>query len=134
MTASPVTRYRQNEVTCMSAARRVVFLYSQVVAALRHASRAIQVNDHASRSQALCQGREIVNELLVTLDHEAGGDLAENLVRLYEYFQHEITHLDFHPDGGRLARLTELVAMLHDAWEQAARQVAEQPASGTVNG
>lgn len=119
--------YQTMDVTFMSAPRRVVLLYSHIVANLRQAIQAIENRDHPARSAALCQAREIVDELVFSLDREAGGALATNLLALYEYFQHEMTQVDFHPDGPRLTRLIGLVETLHEAWDQAASQLDALP-------
>jgi flagellin-specific chaperone FliS len=59
--------------------------------------------------------------------------VAGNLATLYEYFIHEITQIDLHPDGSRLARLLDLVTTLHQAWETAAQQLAESPDLAVAN-
>lgn len=128
-----MTSYQTQDVTFMSAPKRLVLLYSHILANLRKAGRAIELQDHPGQSQTLCKAREIVDELVFSLDREVGGALGSNLLNLYEYFQHEITQLDLHPDLGRLARLTDLVTILHGAWEAAAEQVAEQPVPAAVN-
>ena len=127
------TRYQAMDVQSMSGPRLVVFLYSHLLSSLKQGHRAIEVTDHESRCRALCRARDIVYELAFSLDRAAGGALAENLASLYEYFIHEITQVDLHPDAARLARVTDLIASLHQAWEAAAAQMDEAPVPAAVN-
>jgi len=120
-----VSRYQQNDVFSMSPARRVVFLYGQALAGLRQAGRHLERGEIESRSRCLTRAREILGELLTTLDFEQGGDIARNLAGLYAWFMSETVEIDFKPDPARLERMTLMVAELHAAWDQAAQQVAE---------
>ena len=133
MTRSPTNRYRAMEVDGLSGPRLVVFTYSHILAALRQGHRAIGQKDHEARCRALCRARDLTYELLFSLDRERGGQVAENLAGLYQFFIREITQIDLHPDLRRLEKLVELVASLHEAWEAAARQVTEAPVPAAVN-
>jgi len=127
MTTRASNRYQAMEIEGLSGPRLVVLVYANLLAALRQGHRAIGLQDHEARSKSLCRARDLVAELLLTLDREAGGQLAGNLTALYLFYIREITQVDLHPDAIRLAKLIELVATLHEAWQQAAAQLAEQP-------
>lgn len=123
-------RYQQNDVNSMSPARRVVFLYGQIIASLKVAGRRIEEGDIEQRSRMLTRAREILAELLCTLDFELGGEIAPNLARLYMWMMDETVAVDRTRDLKRLERLTQIVAELHEAWEQAASMVADMPQPG----
>ena len=133
MISRPTNRYQMMEVTGMSGPRLVVFLYSHLLAALRQSHRAIGARDHEARCTALCLARDLVYELLFSLDRDAGGPLADDLTSLYQYFIREITEIDLRPDAARLATIIQLIASLHEAWEAAARQVAGDAVPTAVN-
>jgi flagellar protein FliS len=123
----PSNRYQEMEIGSLSGPRLVVLVYSHVLAALRQGQRAIAVSDHDARSRFLCRARDLVSELLFTLDRDAGGELAENLVALYLFYIREINQIDLRPDPARLAKLIDLVASLHEAWQEAAGRLADLP-------
>jgi flagellar protein FliS len=133
MTSRPSNRYQAMEIETLSGPRLVVLVYSHVLAALRQGHRAIGLQDHEARSKSLCRARDLVSELLFTLDREAGGELAENLVALYLFYLREITQVDLRPDAARLAKLIELVASLHETWQEAAAQVVEPPVPASAD-
>lgn len=128
MSYAATTRYQQNDVNSMTPARRVVFLYGQILASLRMAARKLEEKDIEQRSRMLTRAREIIGELLCTLDFELGGDIAANLASLYIWMMDETMAVDRHQDGKRLERLIQMITELHGAWEQAAVMVSEVPA------
>jgi flagellar protein FliS len=118
-----VSAYGSLDVLAMSPAQRVVFLYHQLVASLMRARRCLATEDVEGRSESLCRAQAIVQELLVSLNREVGGELADRLAALYGYFAAEIIAIDSQRDPARLARLVTMVLPLLDAWERAAREV-----------
>ena len=125
MSYAGVAKYQQNDVFSMSPARRLVFLYGQVVANLRQAGRFLERGEGEARSRALTRARDIMGELLCTLNFQEGGEIAANLASLYLWMMDETLEVDRRRDPKRLERLTAMVAELHAAWEQAAAQVPE---------
>ncbi|MBK6421088.1 MAG: flagellar export chaperone FliS [Gemmatimonadetes bacterium] len=125
MSYAGVAKYQQNDVFSMSPARRLVFLYGQVVANLRQAGRFLERGEVEARSRALTRARDIMGELLCTLNFQEGGEIAANLASLYLWMMDETLEVDRRRDPKRLERLTAMVAELHAAWEQAAAQVPE---------
>ena len=125
MSYAGVAKYQQNDVFSMSPARRLVFLYGQVVANLRQAGRFLERGEVEARSRALTRARDIMGELLCTLNFQEGVEIAANLASLYLWMMDETLEVDRRRDPKRLERLTAMVAELHAAWEQAAAQVPE---------
>ena len=125
MSYAGVAKYQQNDVFSMSPARRLVFLYGQVVANLRQAGRFLERGEGEARSRALTRARDIMGELLSPLNFQEGGEIAANLASLYLWMMDETLEVDRRRDPKRLERLTAMVAELHAAWEQAAAQVPE---------
>ena len=132
MSYAAVSRYQQNDVANMSPARQVVFLYGHVLASLRQASRHLAQKDVEARERSMNKARDIISELLCTLDFDNGGQIAQNLAGLYSWFIDETFQIEATRDGVRLTKLIGLVGELHGAWEQAALQVSEAPAAAAV--
>ena len=129
MTSARVaTAYGSLDVLAMSPARRVVFLYTQLMASLTRARRCLAGGDVEGRSETLCRAQAIVQELLVSLNREVGGELGDHLAALYGYFVAEIVAIDSQRDPARLTRLLAMVSPLLEAWERAEREV--EPRAG----
>ena len=123
MNRRSIDRYNQVEVLTLPAPRRLVLVYSHLLATLRLSRHQLNAREFEPLEKSLCKAQAIVNELLVTLDRDAGGPLAENLVSLYGWFLAEIVAVGIRGEVPRLDRLIQLVSELHQAWDQAATEV-----------
>lgn len=122
------TAYLDNEVMSASKERLIPMLYEGILKNLRRADKQIGARDIEGKSESLSKASAIVYELLGTLDYDAGGELAHRLAALYGYFSKEILEVGRTLDRRRLDALVGMVATLHGAWDEAARQVSNQEA------
>ena len=60
----------------------------------------------------------IIDELRSTLDKEKGGEYAENLERLYDYYSRRLLKAQVSFDDAPLAEVEKLVGTLRDGWAQ----------------
>lgn len=124
------TAYQDNEVLSAPKERLVPMLYQGLLKNLRRAGMQIGAGDLEGKGECLQKASAIVYELLGSLDFEAGGEIASRLAGLYAYFLREISEAGRDLDRRRLDSLSEMVGTLHDAWDQAAQQVAGKRARG----
>jgi flagellar secretion chaperone FliS len=117
--AKQAARYREAEVLSASPAQLVVIVYEHLLTNLRRARLLGGATEIAARSDALERARAALTELMVTLDHERGGDVAARLASLYGFMLGELTTLGVKPSPDRLDRLVALVSELRDAFAQA---------------
>jgi len=116
-------RYREMEVMAMPPARRLVALYTQLLAALRQARHQMELGQIESRTERLLHAEEIVRELMVSLDRERGGELARRLSDLYSWMLTQVATIHSRPELARLDQVIRIVSELHEAWGAAASQV-----------
>lgn len=60
----------------------------------------------------------IIDELRSTLDKERGGEYAESLERLYDYYSRRLLKAQISFDDAPLAEVEKLVGTLRDGWAQ----------------
>ena len=123
MRGSAAAHYQTLDIQSMSPARRVVFLYSFILGQLRQAKHNIAAEDSDPRNACLGKAQDGVNELLIALDRDRGGQFADRMASLYAYFLKELMALSMKPNIERLDRLISMVESLHDAWCVAANAV-----------
>ncbi|HXE56693.1 MAG TPA: flagellar export chaperone FliS [Gemmatimonadales bacterium] len=128
MGASPLSKYQELEVLTMSRERLVVFLYSALHANLAQA-RALLDGDVSARTHRILKAQDVLNELLASLDLEAGGELAARLQRIYGWMMVELLEIQARRDAHRLDRVIAMVRELHEAWSRAADELEAQPAA-----
>src|SRR4029079_11468895 len=66
------TRYRETEVLTATPGQLVVLLYDHLLLSLRRARTAMDARDVEAQSASLEKGRDVLTELLVTLDRDRG--------------------------------------------------------------
>jgi flagellar protein FliS len=84
-------RYAAAEVTVTDRRRVLLLVFEGGTRFLRLAREALARGDAAAFAEHLARAQAIVAELLGTLDHEAGGTLAADLARLYEFILFHLT-------------------------------------------
>jgi flagellar protein FliS len=117
------------QVRAASPARLTVLLFEHLEVVLRRAQTAIRNDQIAQRVENLGRAREIISELLGTLDLERGGDIAVDLTMLYSFLLGELLDVGMKRDAIRLGRLIGIVNTLSTAFSEAARQLEESAAT-----
>ncbi len=125
-------RYLENEVLSRPKEWLVPLLYEHLIISLNRAAVQIEARDLAGKAESLDRASRIVLELLGSLDHERGGEIAVHLASLYSYFVGELHAVGRSLDTAHLRRLTAMIAELHEAWVQAAEQIAPRTRSGAA--
>lgn len=128
-----VQAYRQTSVKTASQGRVIVMLYDE---ALRQIDMAIALLDNNSKqldkvNNAVLKAQDVVTELMVSLDMDQGGDIAQNLFRLYLYFNDTLRDANFKKDADAMRKVRALLANLRDAWKQIENTSVSRPAPST---
>lgn len=121
--------YREVEVLSASPGELVVILYDHLLVSLRRARIAVDAGNFELRSGLLEKCRAILGELLATLDHERGGEIARELSGLYAFLLSELVDVGVHADLARLDRITAMVAELREAFAEAAGRAGRAEAT-----
>jgi flagellar protein FliS len=125
-------RYREMEINSMSPAKRVVLMYTHLVASLQQARGFIVSGDIEAREGRLAKAEGIVMELAVSLDRDNGGTLAQELSGIYAWMLTEITKVHRKADLASLDALIAIARELHEAWDAAAQQMGAEAAEAVA--
>lgn len=110
--------YRDVEILSASPIRLVVITFDAALAALTRARTGITMSNRDLALSGLDKTRQLVGELLGSLDRERGGDLAARLASVYAFTLSELTDLGVRPDLARLDRTISMVRQLRDAFAE----------------
>jgi flagellar protein FliS len=110
--------YQQNAVMTAPPGRLVVMLYDGAGRFLRRASLAMRNGDVGRTNESLQRGEAIIDELLVTLDHEKGGEIAAGLRDLYLFCRRHLNEARVEQDHEKVDAVVGLLAELRDAFAQ----------------
>ncbi|HEU4628459.1 MAG TPA: flagellar export chaperone FliS [Gemmatimonadaceae bacterium] len=128
--ASPAAQYQEIAVRSASPAQLVVMVYDHLLLQLRRARLAMEQGNVELRGTSLERARAALGELLVTLDHERGGEISRQLSGVYTFLLAELVELGLRPSPARLDRVAAMVADLRESFAAitgratAAREVA----------
>ncbi len=88
---------------------------------------AISRGETALKAEMISKAVMIVGGLEGCVNHQAGGELADNLSSLYQYMSIRLAEANLHDDIARLNEVSELMLQIKSAWEQIPEMV--HPAS-----
>jgi flagellar protein FliS len=117
---SSVHAYRQTRVKTASQGRIIVMLYDE---ALRQIDEGVKLLEAGTKrldavNNAVVKAQDVITELMVSLDMEQGGEIAQNLFRLYMFFNDRLMEGNVQKQAGPLKEVRGLMAELRDAWKQ----------------
>ena len=130
--ATQTASYREMEVASASQEKLVTVVFDQLVVNLERARIAMERQDLELRVTSLSRSRNIVSELLGTLDFEQGGRIATQLADLYQYMLYELVDIGQRGDVVTMRKLVNVASNLRDGFKGAADQLASQPALNRV--
>lgn len=74
--------------------------------------------DIAGKGEAISKSIAIIDELMASLNMEAGGELAQNLLALYEYVKHILLQANLNNDQDKLDEAGRLLGNIYQAWTE----------------
>ena len=111
-----------------SLGKLIVLLYECAITFTAQAQEGLRNQDPVSAGIKLLRARNIVSELRNGLDYEQGGELAENLERLYDYAHDELLRAGREGIPALLDPVIDVLTTLKEAWQQVNQvSVGESP-------
>ena len=102
----------------------ILMLFDGALLQVRSAGVAMQSKDIPGKGMAISKAIEIiVNGLKVSLDVEAGGELAQRLAALYDYMSERLLYANLHNSQPALDEVAGLLATLREAWAEIGAEV-----------
>lgn len=77
----------------------------------------IQRNQIKEKGEHISKAISIIEGLKMSLNHDKGGEIAENLLQLYDYVQQILLKANLKNDEDLLAQSNMLLAEVHQAWQ-----------------
>jgi flagellar secretion chaperone FliS len=112
-------QYQNNQVTTASPEQLLIMFYDGAIRFIRQAKEAMAAGDRVRKLESISKALAIVTELANTLDHEVGGEIAENLDALYYFMSRELTRANLENDAEKLKVVEDLLCGLRETWMQA---------------
>ncbi|SCZ77815.1 flagellar export chaperone FliS [Acidaminobacter hydrogenoformans] len=110
--------YGGAQVSTAPQKKLILMLYDGAIQNLMSAQRALEIKDLQTAHQKILKGQLIIEELMVTLNFEAGGDIAQDLYKLYEYFHWSLVQANIKKDKDQVAGVQQYLEELRESWHQ----------------
>lgn len=112
-------------VTSASPHKLILMLYDGALASIQSARLAMDSKDIPTKGRHISKTIDIIlNGLKVSLNMDAGGDLAAQLDALYDYMSDRLLYANLHNNVAALDEVAGLLEGLRSAWEGIADQAA----------
>ena len=126
-------QYRQNQVLTATPQQLVLMLYDRALRDLRLTLEAIEQKDVSEANKLLQHVEDILGELLLSLDIDlpasAGGSIAVDLGRLYDYYILRCREANMAKDQGIVQELIKHIGDLRETWAEAMRKAKQEEAA-----
>lgn len=90
---------------------------------------AMERNDYATKSRYISWAIAIIDGLRMSLDLEAGGEIAQNLESLYDYMSRRLYEANVKNDIEAVNEVSRLLREIQEAWDGIADEVNAQSAA-----
>jgi flagellar protein FliS len=132
--------YRETRVRTASQGQLIIMLYDEAVRQLDRALELMGLNLSEKKEpgrmehigKAIAKSKDIITELIVSLDFEQGGQIAKNLFALYTWFNKELFEALLAQNLSRVSSVRNQLYELRQAWSEIALRTggAGRPAEG----
>jgi flagellar protein FliS len=114
-------QYQRVQTQTASPGQLLLLLYEGCIRFIGRGRLALESNDVDAARVNLLRAQDIIAELMGSLNFEAG-EMATNLLRLYEYMHRRLVIANIQRDAEAAAEVDSLLRLLLPAWEEAVRQ------------
>ncbi|MCK5153207.1 MAG: flagellar export chaperone FliS [Spirochaetales bacterium] len=113
--------YKETHIKTASGGKLILMIYNEAVRQLDIALEAIEnkSNKLDSVSNSIIKTQDLITELIVSLDFEKGGEIANSLFSLYMFFNKQLMEANMSKDVKILKNVRTYMVDLKSAWTQA---------------
>lgn len=111
--------YQANQINTVDQKELIVMLYDGAVRFLEDAHRNLESYKTYDRAnENILRTQDILTELMLTLNMDKGGEIAQNLFNLYAFMKKELLEANIEKDTGRVENVIKWLNDLKTSWEQ----------------
>ena len=108
--------YQETAVGTQSKGRLVVMLYDGAIKFMKLAVKELEAGDWAAKGTYINRAQDIINELNAVLDMEVGGEVAQNLRKLYLFSNRRLSEANAKRDPQMIREVITLMEELNQGW------------------
>lgn len=117
VSAQQLGAYTKVDVETASQGKLIVMLFNGAIKRAEEARRQLQQGNNQGVHNSLIRAQDILAELRGALNMSAG-EIAENLDRVYEYFQHLLIQANIKKSPDPIEQCVQLMTQVRDTWQE----------------
>lgn len=127
-------KYLETQVMTASPMQLILMLYDECIQSLEQAENAFglpeeerieTVNNH------ILHAEDIITELAVSLDMEQGGEIAQNLQRLYDFMLDHLSDANVKKEVRNVVEVKNMMVELRESWQKVSEQESKKESDFT---
>ncbi|MBX3723865.1 MAG: flagellar export chaperone FliS [Turneriella sp.] len=123
--------YQANSVGTADQKQLIVMLYEGALRFIKEAEgHMASFKTYDKANTAILRAQDIFTELMVSLNLEAGGEIAQNLFNLYAYCKTQLLEANLEKKTDKLKPVKKVVSELAEAWKKIETGTAKPAAPG----
>ncbi|MCE3234874.1 MAG: fliS [Vampirovibrio sp.] len=119
--AKQAEQYKKNQIETASPEEILIMLYEGAIRFLLVAKKANDEKNVEKCHKNIVKAQHIIQEFMASLDMDIGGDMAVNLMRLYEYLNYQLVQANIKKDMALIDEVLDHLRSLKATWEEAIR-------------
>lgn len=125
-----IESYKDTEISTAGQGKLIVMLYDGAIRFLGLAMENMNPRTYDVVNNNIIKAQDIITELMLALNMEEGGDIAQNLFNIYAYMKKRLLEGNIGKDSQILGEVVKLLVELRAAWaEVAQKEAGNSPAS-----
>jgi flagellar protein FliS len=119
---NPMVEYKKTEISTADRIRIINLLYEGAINFIRIARERLQEGDIPAKGLFIGKATSVVGELANALDMEAGGEVAQNLARLYNFVLDRLLRANARNETPPLDEAERVLQVLSAGWKELERR------------
>jgi flagellar protein FliS len=119
--ANALNIYQQNSVNTASKEKLMLMLFDGLVKFIKQGISSIEDKNPVQANINLVKAQNIIREFMVTLDLKLGGDMANGLMKLYDYMYRRLVEANIKKDAAIATEVLGFSEELKETFEEAYR-------------
>ena len=112
-----IAAYQEHVVSTQSKGRLIVMLYEGAIKFMKLAIIEMENKNFKAKGRYINRALDIINELNVVLDMDAGGEVAYNLRQLYMFMNRHLSKANIKCDPQLVCDVIKLMEVLNQGWK-----------------
>ncbi|MDH5655354.1 MAG: flagellar export chaperone FliS [Spirochaetia bacterium] len=126
-------RYKDMEISTANQGKLIIMLYEGALRFLKIANDNMSHKTYDVVNTNIIKAQDIVTELMLSLNMDEGGEIAQNLFSLYAYLKKRLIEGNIKKDPEIINEVVKHLEELKAAWEEAAGKTASSRQASTSN-